>query len=107
MSGSGAPHVEFSHTIDGKIAIVCAKWHREISEALLSGAQRAVLRSEPGAGKNLHLPGFSQSACGTFCAGGPYCGLADSPVSPRVQPCRIGSRDEKGLAYGRFQYPVG
>ena len=42
MSGSGAPHVELSQSIDGRIAIVCAKWHREISDALLAGAQRAA-----------------------------------------------------------------
>ena len=42
MSGSGAPHIELSQSIDGRIAIVCAKWHREISDALLSGAQRAA-----------------------------------------------------------------
>ena len=42
MSGSGAPHIELSQSIDGRIAIVCAKWHREISDALLAGAQRAA-----------------------------------------------------------------
>lgn len=42
MSGSGAPNLEIPQIIDGRIAIVCAKWHREISDALLSGAQRAI-----------------------------------------------------------------
>lgn len=42
MSGSGAPNSEIPQIIDGRIAIVCAKWHREISDALLSGAQRAA-----------------------------------------------------------------
>lgn len=42
MSGSGAPNLEIPQIIDGRIAVVCAKWHREISDALLSGAQRAA-----------------------------------------------------------------
>ena len=45
MSGSGAPHIELSQSIDGRIAIVCAKWHREISDALLAGAQRAAVQA--------------------------------------------------------------
>ena len=45
MSGSGAPHIELSQSIDGRIAIVCAKWHREISDALLAGAQRAAIQA--------------------------------------------------------------
>ena len=42
MSGSGAPQVDLPQSIDARIAIICAKWHHEISDALLSGAQRAA-----------------------------------------------------------------
>lgn len=42
MSRTGAPNREVPQIIDVRIAIVTAQWHREISNALLSGAQRAA-----------------------------------------------------------------
>lgn len=41
MSGPGAPTRNVPQLVDVRIAIAAAQWHREISEALLSGAQRA------------------------------------------------------------------
>lgn len=41
MSGSGAPRRKVPQIVDVRIAIVTAQWHREISDALFSGAQRA------------------------------------------------------------------
>ena len=41
MSGSGAPSRKVPQIVQARIGIVTAKWHREISDALLSGAQRA------------------------------------------------------------------
>ncbi|MEK6648635.1 MAG: 6,7-dimethyl-8-ribityllumazine synthase [Actinomycetota bacterium] len=41
MSGTGAPSRKVPQIVDARIAIVTAQWHQEISDALLSGAQRA------------------------------------------------------------------
>jgi 6,7-dimethyl-8-ribityllumazine synthase len=41
MSGSGTPMRNVPRLADARIAIATAQWHREISEYLLAGAQRA------------------------------------------------------------------
>ena len=41
MSGSGAPNQKIPQLANVRIGIATAQWHREISDALLSGAERA------------------------------------------------------------------
>jgi len=45
MSGSGTPRSKAPQAADVRIAIATARWHREISDALLLGAQRACLEA--------------------------------------------------------------
>jgi 6,7-dimethyl-8-ribityllumazine synthase len=42
MSGSGSPKTERLDAHGLRVAIVAARWHREISDALLAGAQQAL-----------------------------------------------------------------
>jgi len=45
MSGSGAPTRQVPQVHDVRIGIVIGQWHREISDALLAGAQRACVEA--------------------------------------------------------------
>jgi 6,7-dimethyl-8-ribityllumazine synthase len=57
MSGAGAPEVA---DLDGsglQVAVVAAKWHGEVSEALLEGCRRALAAANVGEVTELRVPG--------------------------------------------------
>ncbi len=48
MSGEGVPTFEVAEARDLKLGIVAARWHAEICEALIAGAQRVAVRAGVG-----------------------------------------------------------
>jgi 6,7-dimethyl-8-ribityllumazine synthase len=57
MSGSGAPTRKVPKLVYVRIAIATTRWHREISEALLAGAQRACREAEVAEIRTEWVPG--------------------------------------------------
>jgi 6,7-dimethyl-8-ribityllumazine synthase len=57
VSGEGAPDVSGLDGSDLKVAVVAAKWHGEITDALLLGCRRALAASKVDAVTEVRVPG--------------------------------------------------
>ncbi|MGH3344767.1 MAG: 6,7-dimethyl-8-ribityllumazine synthase [Carbonactinosporaceae bacterium] len=57
MSGEGAPDLHLEGAGELRVGVVAARWHREITDALLDGALRALREAAIGEPTVLRVPG--------------------------------------------------
>ena len=52
-----APSINLGDLSKFKVAVISARWHREICDALVEGAQRALSKAKINIGPVIHVPG--------------------------------------------------